>query len=164
MGYKLVRWSDPHRRRILNISYKDPRFCKYYDLDQNDFTYLVSKMKINMPLSEQENDRLGMHIFTMILNVLESPKWKKKSEEEREDLLEFASLELTQALPKFDPTLGKKIYSYAFTCCVNAFNLKYRKEKREKNKDKRIQKHLDECFRDYLGEITDGKVNTQEYD
>ena len=145
MGYTIPRWSDPHRRRILNISYKDPKFCRYYDLDQVDFTYLVSKMKINMPLSEQENDRLGMHIYTMILNVLESPKWKKKSEEEREDLLEFASLELTQ-------------------CCVNAFNLKYRKEKREKNKDKRIQKHLDECFRDYLGEITDGKVNTQEYD
>ena len=164
MGYTIPRWSDPHRRRILNISYKDPRFCRYYDLDQVDFTYLVSKMKINTPLSDTENDRLGMHIYTMILNVLETPKWKKKSKEEREDLLEFASFELLQALPKFDPSLGKKIYSYAFTCCVNAFNLKYRKDKRERNKDDKIQGHLAKCFFEYLGEIRNGKVTTQQFD
>ncbi len=164
MSYILPRWIDPHRRRILNISYTDPRFCKYYDLDQNDFTLLVMKMQSNIPLTEPENDRLGVHMYTMILNVLETPKFKQKPQKEKEELFEYAAGELSCALFKFDPTLGKKIYSYAFTVCLNAFNMKYRVEQRLKRKEKKIQKHLDECFSDYMGEISDGKVTTQEFD
>lgn len=68
---EIPRWKDPGRKRATNIQYTDPNYTKYYDLDLNDFTDLVIKLRNNERLTEADNERYGTHIITIALIVQE---------------------------------------------------------------------------------------------
>lgn len=53
----LPHWHDPNRKRICTLSYTDPDFSKFYDLDKQDFKSLVLKLKAGQRLTSDENDR-----------------------------------------------------------------------------------------------------------
>lgn len=69
--YKLPRWKETNRKRETNISYSDPRYVKYYDLDVEDFKNLVIKLHNNNILSPPENERYGIYLYTICYIVLE---------------------------------------------------------------------------------------------
>lgn len=63
---KLPKWKDPKRKRLINISYKDDDYCKYYDIDLQDLTDLVVKLKNGIRLTDEENDRYrNLYTYTM---------------------------------------------------------------------------------------------------
>lgn len=153
----IPRWSKVNRKRQIQISYKDPTFVRYYDLDLEDFTDIVLKLKRNEDLSVSENYRYGLYIMTMCIIVLEGPKFVMKTKDEKEKMIEVQYYELLTKIHTFDPALGS-IYSYSYKIAWNAgihyFKDVIRKEKREK----KLKKHLDECYEDYMSEITQGKT------
>lgn len=152
----IPRWSKVNRKRQIQISYKDPTFVRYYDLDLQDFTDIVLKLKRNEDLSVSENYRYGLYIMTMCIIVLEGPKFVMKTKDEKEKMIEVQYYELLTKIHTFDPALGS-IYSYSYKIAWNAgihyFKDVIKKEKREK----KLKKHLDECYEDYMSEITQGK-------
>lgn len=152
----IPRWSKVNRKRQIQISYKDPTFVRYYDLDLQDFTDIVLKLKRNEDLSVSENYRYGLYIMTMCIIVLEGPKFVMKTKDEKEKMIEVQYYELLTKIHTFDPALGS-IYSYSYKIAWNAgihyFKELIKKEKREK----KLNKHLDECYQDYMSEITQGK-------
>lgn len=91
---RLPRWNTVNRTRKHNISYKDPEYVKYYDLDSADFEYLVSKLQRNERLTRDENDRYGIYILTICLIVQENKQFKIKPLWEREEMLEQQYYEL----------------------------------------------------------------------
>lgn len=152
----IPRWSKVNRKRQIQISYKDPNFVRYYDLDLKDFTDIVLKLKSNEDLSVSENYRYGLYIMTMCIIVQEGPKFVMKTKDEKEKMIEVQYYELLTKIHTFDPALGS-IYSYSYKIAWNAgihyFKELIKKEKREK----KVNKHLDECYLDYMSEITQGK-------
>lgn len=152
----IPRWSKVNRKRQIQISYKDPNFVRYYDLDLKDFTDIVLKLKKNEDLSVSENYRYGLYIMTMCIIVQEGPKFVMKTKDEKEKMIEVQYYELLTKIHNFDPALGS-IYSYSYKIAWNA-GIHYFKEliKNDK-KEKRIQAHLDACTMDYNSEITSGK-------
>ena len=152
----IPRWSKVNRKRQIQISYKDPTFVRYYDLDLQDFTDIVLKLKRNEDLSVSENYRYGLYIMTMCIIVLEGPKFVMKTKDEKEKMIEVQYYELLTKIHTFDPALGS-IYSYSYKIAWNA-GIHYFKEiiKKEK-REKKLKKHLDECYEDYMSEITQGK-------
>ena len=84
----IPRWSKVNRKRQIQISYKDPTFVRYYDLDLQDFTDIVLKLKRNEDLSVSENYRYGLYIMTMCIIVLEGPKFVMKTKDEKEKMIE----------------------------------------------------------------------------
>lgn len=152
----IPRWSKVNRKRQIQISYKDPAFVRYYDLDLEDFTDIVLKLKRNEDLSVSENYRYGLYIMTMCIIVQEGPKFVMKTKDEKEKMIEVQYYELLTKIHTFDPALGS-IYSYSYKIAWNAgihyFKELIKKEKREK----KVNKHLDECYEDYMSEITQGK-------
>lgn len=163
MSYELPRWKPVNRLRLLKISYRDPQFVQFYDLDQQDFSSIALKLKNGIRLSENEDYRYWVHVATVILQVLEKPEWKAKSYKEKCSLYEFALPRVLKAVPSYDPARGT-VLNIAFQACKNGFNMYYRRMKQTANKEKRIQDHLESCFSDYISEISDGKVNTREFD
>ena len=67
--YQMPRWTNPGRKRNCKASYTSPDYVKYYDLDLNDFTYLVNKLHDNKHLTTKENDRYAVYIYTVIYMV-----------------------------------------------------------------------------------------------
>lgn len=67
----IPKWRDPGRKRATDIQYTDSTYTKYYDLDLDDFTRLVIKLRNKQHLTEQENDRYGTYILTIALMVQE---------------------------------------------------------------------------------------------
>ena len=62
----IPKWKDPGRKRNTEISYKDPDYCKYYDIDLEDLTHIVSILKEGNILSDAENDRYrNLYTYTM---------------------------------------------------------------------------------------------------
>lgn len=163
MGYELPKWKEVNRRRIHQISYKDPQFVKFYDLDQTDFSALALKLKLGFKLNDAEDYRYWMHIVTVVLQVLEKPEWKEKPYREKCDMYEFVVPKMLKAIPTYDPAKGS-ILNIAFQACKNGFFMFYRRKQQANNKSKRIQDHLDSCFSDYISEINSGKVNSQNYE
>lgn len=156
----IPRWSKVNRKRQIQISYKDPSFVRYYDLDLKDFTDIVLKLKRNEDLSVSENYRYGLYIMTMCIIVQEGPKFVMKTKDEKEKMIEVQYYELLTKIHTFDPALGS-IYSYSYKIAWNAgihyFKELIKKEKREK----KVNKHLDECYLDYMSEITQGKIEKE---
>ena len=64
---KLPIWRNPNRKRNTNISYTDKDFVKYYDLDLQDLSELIDKLRNDERLTEQENNRYGIHVMTIAL-------------------------------------------------------------------------------------------------
>ena len=110
---KLPIWKNPNRNRNNSIRYADKDYVKYYDLDLEDLTELVDKLRNGERLNEQDNDRYGIYLITIALIVQENPKFKNKSLNEREEMLDQQILELLTGIPHFDKDKGSSIYSYA---------------------------------------------------
>ena len=88
MSYKLHLWKDPKRKRLTVISYTDPDYTKYYDLDLKDFTNIVVKVGNKQRLTNDEELRYTDYLYTMMNIVFENPKFKNKSVIEKEELQE----------------------------------------------------------------------------
>lgn len=159
MSYKLHLWKDPKRKRFTAISYTDPDYTKYYDLDLNDFTSIVVKVRNKQRLSTNEELRYTDYLYTIMNIVFENPKFKNKSVSEKEELQEQAIMELLQALPSFDPNKGSSLYSYAYRCCYTAYCHYYTNKIKDYKKKKAIEDHCMNELNEYLEFIGTGKVN-----
>lgn len=40
-----IRWNNPNRKRRIDIRYTDKDYTRFYDVDLEDFTNLVMKLK-----------------------------------------------------------------------------------------------------------------------
>lgn len=152
----IPRWSKVNRKRQIQISYKDPSFVRYYDLDLKDFTDLVLKLKRNDDLSASENYRYGLYIMTICIIVQEGPKFVMKTKDVKEKMIEVQYYELLTKIHTFDPALGS-IYSYSYKIAWNAGIHYYKDLIKKEKREKKLNKHLDECYEDYMSEITQGK-------
>lgn len=164
MSYKLKLWKNPNRKRLINISYTDKDYVKYYDLDLNDFTNIVVKVRNGQRLTNDEELRYTDYLYTIMNIVFDNPKFKKKSVTEKEELQEQAIMELLQALPNFDVNKGSSLYSYAYRCCYIAYCHYYTNKIKEYKKSKAIEEHCMKELDIYLESIGTGKVNTSEID
>lgn len=154
----IYRWNDPGRKRKTEISYTDGDYCKYYDLDLEDFTGIVTKLHNKERLTPAENDRYAVYIYTVINIVLENDKFKGKSRDEQEGLADQAVYELCTGLPCFNAAKGSSIYSYAYRICYTAFCHYYTNREKDRKKQESIMEHCMEELREYLDAVTDGKV------
>lgn len=157
---EIPRWKDPKRKRNTEISYKDPDYCKYYDIDLEDLTHIVSILKEGNILSEAENDRYGTYIITMSLIAMESPKFKNKTRMEREEILDYMTYELLNGITKFDLHRGSSIYSYAYRIAWVAGIHYYTDKINNYNKKQEIEKHCLEELAEYIDEISTHKVRS----
>lgn len=164
MSYKLKLWKNPNRKRLINISYTDKDYVKYYDLDLNDFTNIVVKVRNGHRLTNDEELRYTDYLYTIMNIVFDNPKFKKKSVTEKEELQEQAIMELLQALPNFDVNKGSSLYSYAYRCCYIAYCHYYTNKIKDFKKHKAIEEHCMKELDIYLESIGTGKVNTTEVD
>lgn len=160
MSYKLKLWKNPNRKRLTNISYTDPNYTKYYDLDVDDFTNIVVKLGDKQRLTQDEELRYTDYLYTIMNIVFENPKFKKKSVTEKEELQEQAIFELLGALPSFDPNKGSSLYSYAYRCCYTSFCHYYTNKIKDYSKRQAIEEHCQAELDEYLEFIGNGKVNS----
>ena len=156
---KLPIWKNPNRTRNNSIRYTDKDYVKYYDLDLQDLTELIDKLRNEERLNVQENDRYGIYVITIALIVQENPKFKKKSLTEREEMLDQQILELLTGLPHFDKDKGSSIYSYAYRIGYTAACHYYTNKIKDYKKQKAIEDHCMSELNDYLEFIGTGKVN-----
>ena len=154
---QLPRWRKVNRKRLTNISYLSPLFVDYYDLDTEDFTYLVMKLKNNERLTCDENDRYGKYILTMCLITMEGPKFKNKPVWEREEMIERQYMEMLSGITTFNPAKGK-IYSYAYRIGYTAACHYYTDKIEEAKKQEAITEHCKEELLNYLEEFNDHKI------
>ncbi len=155
--YNMPRWNNPGRRRKINYNHNCKDYCWYYDLDNDDFEYLVMKLKNNERLTDKENERYGKYIYTIIYIVLCNPKFANKPHEERAELFEQAVFELLSGITTFNPDKGR-LYSYSYRICYTAFCHYYTNKMDDAEKRKAIIEHCMEELRDYLEEYTDHKI------
>lgn len=157
-------WKDPHRKRNIRSNYLDKDYVKYYDLDLQDLSELVEKLRNNERLSEQENDRYGIYLITICLIVQENPKFKNKSRIEREEILDQQLFELLTGIKSFNPNKGSSIYSYAYRIGYTAACHYYTFKNKEKEEQDKIVAHVKEELDDYYYEFSSHKVNSINHD
>lgn len=154
---QLPRWMKVNRSRKCDIDHKDSDYVKYYDLDSNDFEYLVTKLKNNQTLTKEENDRYGIYILTICLIVQENKKFKTKPLLEREEMLDQQYFELLCAIKGFKPDKGK-IYSYAYRIGYTAACHYYTDKIDDKKKRDAIEQHCNEELEEYMREFSTHKT------
>lgn len=152
-------WHKVNRTRKCNISYTDKDYVKYYDLDLQDLTALIDKLRNEERLNELENNRYGIYVITIALIVQENPKFKNKSLTEREEMIDQQILELLTGLPHFDKDKGSSIYSYAYRIGYTSACHYYTNKIKDYKKKKAIEDHCMNELNEYLEFIGTGKVN-----
>lgn len=157
-------WKDPQRKRNIHSNYLDKDYVKYYDLDLQDLTELVDKLRNNERLSEEENDRYGIYLITICLIVQEHKKFKNKSRFEREEILDQQLFELLTGIKSFNPNKGSSIYSYAYRIAYTAACHYYTFKNKDYKKQKLIEEHVKEELDDYYYEFSSHKVNSINHD
>lgn len=153
--YSLPKWKDPGRKRKIHISYKDPDFCKHYDLDLDDFTDLVTKLHSGQRLTPTQDERYASYLYTIIFITMENPKFRTKPADEKFELFDKAIYELVMAMPGFNPQRGSSIYSYAYRCCYVAFCHYYSEKNKELEKQLAIEEHCREELKFFYDEFID---------
>lgn len=159
----IPHWRNPNRARKCNIKYTDADYTKYYDIDVVDFEYIVSKIKNNSRLTEQENDRYGIYVLTMCLIVQANKQFKYKPVNEREDMLDQMYYELLLAIKGFNPDKGK-LYSYAYRIAYVAACHFYSNIINSNRKNDIIIQHCKEELQEYFDEFNDHKTVTNDKD
>lgn len=157
---RLPTWKNPNRKRKIHIQYNDPDYTKYYDIDFEDFERLVMKLKSGEKLTDTENDRYGMYILTICLIVMESPKFKNKPYQEKEQILEQQYFELLPGVLMFNPDKGK-LYSYAYRIAYTAAIHFYTNRQEQGRRKKCIEDHCQEEYDLYLDEYSTHKIGVQ---
>lgn len=158
--YNQVFWINPGRKRDLKAKYDNVDYAWYYDLDQNDFTELVLKVKSNIALDYNEDVRYGKYIQTISEIVLENYRFKRKPQTEKSELRENMYFELAMALPKFDPTRGSAIFSYAYRVAYIAVIHHYKDIEKDRIKKEAIAAHVMSEYLEYKSDIGNHKVCT----
>lgn len=138
-----MKWKNPGRKRNTDCSYTSADYVPGYDLDQTDFTAINEIRKAGMLVSKELNDRYGIYIMTMIEIVLEGPKFKNKPFNEKCELRDQMTIELLEAMDRFDLSRGSKIFSYAYRCAYVAACHYYTTKKREAAFAKRVWDIID---------------------
>lgn len=154
---RIPTWIDPHRKRKGIISYSDKDFTPYYDFDKNDFRDLVIKLKSGQHLTEEENDRYGMHIITICMIVQENARFKQKPRIEKEEMIEQQYYELLTNIQCFNPEKGE-IYAYAYRIAYTAACHYYTNKINDKKKKDAIEQHCIEELEEYMNEFSDHKT------
>ncbi len=141
------------RKRKLSISYNDPKFVRYYDLDSNDLQDLVIRLKNGEELTDPENERYGVHILTLCRMVLAHQKFRNAPLPVKSAIVDEMYFELLSKLHKFDPSHGSSIFSYAYRIGYTAGIHYFKREERTKRHDLLISNHCQECLEEYLEEV-----------
>lgn len=141
------------RRRKLSISFHDPEFVKYYDLDSEDLRNLVIRLKNGDVLTDQENDRYGVHILTLCRMVLAHQKFRNAPMPVKSAIVEEMYFELLSKIHKFNPEHGSSVFSYAYRIAYTAGIHYFKKEERTRRHNLIIAEHCQECISDYLKEV-----------
>jgi len=157
-----IKWSNPHRKRNIHAAYTDPDYVQGYDIDLQDFAQLVNKLRNNLRLTSQENDRYGIYILSIVECVLEGPKWRAKTHDEKFEMRDQMYYEMLFGLPHFDPSKGS-IYSYAYRIAYVAAVHYFKEINNKRKKDTAIEDHCYEELQYYLDEFITHKVNTNEH-
>lgn len=154
---QIPRFKRVDRKRLIHISYLDPEYVKYYDLDLDDFQELVTKLKNGDRLTDAENDRYGVYIITVCIIVQEGPRFKNKPVWEREEMIERQYMEMLSGITTFNPAKGK-IYSYAYRIGYTAACHYYTDKIEEAKRHEAITEHCKEELLNYLEEFNDHKI------
>ncbi|MBO6194705.1 MAG: hypothetical protein J6O00_11250 [Clostridiales bacterium] len=154
---QIPRFKRVDRKRLIHISYKDPEYVKYYDLDLDDFQELVMKLKNGERLTDAENDRYGIYIITVCIIVQEGPRFKNKPVWEREEMIEQQYMEMLSGITTFNPNNGK-IYSYAYRIGYTAACHYYTGKIEEAKRQEAITEHCEEELLNYMEEFIDHKT------
>ena len=154
---RIPTWKNPNRKRRIDISWTDPDYTKYYDLDLSDFTELVQKQQQGERLTEQEGNRYGVYILTICIIVMEGPKFKNKTIQEKEEIIEQQYMELLPGILLFNPEKGK-IYSYSYRIAYTAACHYYTNKTEQYRRQKCIDEHCQEEYDFYLDEYSTHKV------
>jgi hypothetical protein len=154
---RIPEYHSHDRNRKCNISYIDPDFRKYYDLDKVLFQNLVTRIQRGEVLNDRDNDLYGMSIITICLIVLEHIQFRKKAKSVKEKMLDEMYLKVVDKIRNFNPAKGA-IYSYAYrlayTSAANYFNDLIRDQKNQK----KLDQHIRSCVEEYLDDVSDHRV------
>lgn len=159
-----IMWKSPGRKRHIDISHTDPGYVRYYDLDNDDFETIVGKLRNRAPLTEDEDRRYGDYVQTIMEIVMESPKFKNKTREEKYEMRDQGYYELCTGITSFKPNRGSRIFSYAYRICYVAYIHYFTMKKHENDKQEAITKHCLEELDEYIESITDHKTRTINHD
>lgn len=157
--YEMPKWNNPGRQRNCKAKYTDKDYCKYYDLDIDDLTNISVKLSNGIRLTDKENDRYGIYLYTICYMVLENPKFKNKPKDEKSELVRQGMFELLNAIPKFDINRGSSIYSFVYRCCYVAYCHYYTDKISDYKHKQEIDKHCTEEWVEYMEEFSSHKVS-----
>lgn len=153
-----LRWTNPHRKRNIHASYNSPDYVRGYDIDINDFTYIVNKLHNEVKLTEAENDRYGMYVLAVIECILEGPKWKNKSHDERFELRDQMYYEMLIGMHNFDQSKGSSIFSYSYRIGYVAACHYYKDLNNKLKRQQAIEDHCNEELEEYRETYSTHKV------
>jgi hypothetical protein len=105
---------------------------------------------------------IGIYILSIIECVLEGPKWRNKSHDEKYELRDQMYYEMLFGLPHFNPDKGS-IYSYAYRIAYVACVHYYKDINTKRTRDAAIEDHCNEELQLYRDEFSTHKVNTNEH-
>jgi hypothetical protein len=83
---------------------------------------------------------------------------EEKVKQEREEMIEYQTLELLLGLPKFDPDRGSSIYSFAYRIGYTAACHYYTDKIMDYKKKVSIEEHCQEELDEYLNEFASHKL------
>lgn len=155
-----LRWKSPNRKRQVGIKYTDPAYVIGYDLDNEDFTEIIIKLKNKEPLTAQEDKRYGEYVLTVIEMVLENSKFKVKTSEEKYEMRDQMYFELCSGLLSFKPEKKSNIFSYAYRIAYVAGIHYFTNKEKNRKKSEAIIEHCMEELQEYIDSITDHKKRT----
>ena len=155
-----LRWKSPNRKRQVGIKYTDPAYVIGYDLDNEDFTEIIIKLKNNEVLTAQEDKRYGEYVLTVIEMVLENSKFKAKTSEEKYEMRDQMYFEMCTGLLSFKPEKKSNIFSYAYRIAYVAGIHYFTNKEKYRKKSEAIMEHCMEELQEYIDSITDHKVKS----
>lgn len=155
-----LRWKSPNRKRQVGIKYTDPAYVIGYDLDNEDFTEIIIKLKNNEVLTAQEDKRYGEYVLTVIEMVLENSKFKAKTSEEKYEMRDIMYYEMCTGLLSFKPEKKSNIFSYAYRIAYVAGIHYFTNKEKYRKKSDAIMEHCMEELQEYIDSITDHKKRT----
>lgn len=155
-----LRWKSPNRKRQVGIKHTDSAYVIGYDLDNEDFTEIIIKLKDKEPLTAQEDKRYGEYVLTVIEMVLENSKFKAKTSEEKYEMRDQMYFELCSGLLSFKPEKKSNIFSYAYRIAYVAGIHYFTNKEKNRKKSEAIMEHCMEELQEYIDSITDHKAKS----
>lgn len=108
--------NKPNRKRIIDISYKEKEYIPYYDVDKKDFESIVLKLNHGESLTKEENKRYGEYVLSVTESILEGPRFRAKSNDEKAELRDKIYFEILTQVPAHYKEPRLTIYNYSYRC------------------------------------------------